>query len=196
MPAGRPLQFDPDVVLEAAMQTFWSRGFEATALPDLLAATGLSRSSLYQAFGSKQALFERCLQRYRDELAESMRVRLAAAPSAFAFLRSVLESIADETASDARRRGCLVMNTAREFNCRNRAVSRLIAESTALMAGIFASAIAQAQAEGDIATARDPEALALFLLCNVSGLRTLVQARLPRTQIQATTSQILQALRA
>jgi len=196
MPAGRPLQFDPDVALEAAIQTFWSRGYEATALPDLLAATGLSRSSLYQAFGSKQALFERCLQRYRDDLADTMRARLTAAPSTFAFLRSVLESIADETASDARRRGCLVMNTAREFNCRNRAVSRLVAGSAARMTEIFAGAITQAQAEGEIPAARDPQALALFFLCNVSGLRNLVQARMPRTQIRATTTQILQALRA
>jgi len=196
MPAGRPLQFDPDVAIEAAMQTFWSRGFEATALPDLLAATGLSRSSLYQTFGSKQALFERCLRRYRDHLADTMQARLAAAPSAFAFLRSVLESIADETASDARRRGCLIMNTAREFNCRNREVSRLVAESATRMTALFAGAITQAQREGEIPVARDAQTLALFFLCNVSGLRNLVQARLPRTHIRATTAQILQALRA
>ena len=195
MSAGRPLQFDPDVALEAAMQTFWSRGFEAMALPDLLAATGLSRSSLDQTFGSKQALFERCLRRYRDELAETMRVRLAAAPSAFALLRSVLEGIADETASDARRRGCLVMNTAREFNRRNQVVTRLLAEATARTTGIFAGAIKQAQAEGEISVTRDPQALALFFLCTVSGLRNLVPARMPRAQIRATTSQILQALR-
>lgn len=178
------------------MQTFWSRGYEATALPDLLAATGLSRSSLYQTFGSKQALFERCLRRYREDLVDRMHANLAAAPSAFAFLRGVIEGIADETASDSRRRGCLMMNTAREFNCRNRAVSKLVAESTTRMAGFFADAVARAQAEGDIAPARDPQAVALLFLCNVSGLRNLVQARMPRDQIRTTAKQILEALRA
>ncbi|MEX2481401.1 MAG: TetR family transcriptional regulator [Gammaproteobacteria bacterium] len=196
MPAGRPLQFDPDVALEAAMQTFWSRGYEATALPDLLAATGLSRSSLYQTFGSKQALFERCLRRYREDLVGRMRADLAAAPAAFAFLRGVVEGIVDETASDTRRRGCLMMNTAREFNCRNRAVSKLVAESTTRMAGFFAEVVTQAQAAGDIPAARDPQAVALLFLCNVSGLRNLVQARMPRAQVRTTAKQILETLRA
>jgi TetR/AcrR family transcriptional regulator, transcriptional repressor for nem operon len=195
MPAGRPLQFDPEVALEAAMQTFWSRGYEATALPDLLAATGLSRSSLYQAFGSKQALFERCLRRYREKIAGSMQAALAIAPSAIDFLRDVLEGIADETAGNARRRGCLIMNTAREFNCRDRAVNKLLAESATRMTAFFAGAIRQAQAEGDISPTRDPEALALFFLCSVSGLRNLVQARLPRDQIRAAATQVLTALR-
>ncbi|MEM8645620.1 MAG: helix-turn-helix domain-containing protein, partial [Pseudomonadota bacterium] len=59
-------QFNEDEALEAAMRAFWQRGYEATSLSDLEAATGLNKSSLYNAFESKEALFVRCLERYSE----------------------------------------------------------------------------------------------------------------------------------
>lgn len=64
----RPRDFDEETVVTEAMMTFWNRGYEATSVEDLTGATGLSRSSLYHAFHSKRALFERALQRYMDGL--------------------------------------------------------------------------------------------------------------------------------
>src|ERR1700749_457432 len=61
---GRPREYDTEAAVERAMQVFWSRGYHATALPDLLRATKLSRGSLYAAFGDKHALFLRALDRY------------------------------------------------------------------------------------------------------------------------------------
>src|ERR1700750_1131519 len=60
-PRGRPRSFDVDAAVERAMQAFWSRGYHATALPDLLRATKLSRGSLYAAFGDKHSLFLRSI---------------------------------------------------------------------------------------------------------------------------------------
>ena len=196
MPAGRPLQFDPDTALDAAMRTFWSRGYEATALPDLLAATGLSRSSLYQCFGSKRHLFELCLERYREQLAGSMLEALEASPSALAFLRGVLDGIVGETDAEARRRGCLIMNTAREFDCRGRIVAKLVRDTTKQMAGIFETAIRRGQQEGDIASGRDPQVLAGFFLSNVSGIRNMIQASMSRALVSGVAEQTLRALQA
>lgn len=196
MPAGRPIQYDPDAVLDAAMQTFWSRGYEATALPDLLAATGLSRSSLYQVFGSKQGLFETCLDHYAETLAQDMAQALEAAPSGLGFLAAVLDGFVEERGTEARRRGCLVLNSAREFSCREPSIAKRVNAATQRMLGIFAKAIRRAQAEGDIPTRADPEALAAFFLCSVSGLRNMLQTRMDRDLLRATTAQVLAALRA
>ncbi|MFX5555055.1 helix-turn-helix domain-containing protein, partial [Acinetobacter baumannii] len=67
IPRGRPREFDIDLAIERAMQVFWSSGYHGTSLPDLLAATRLSRGSLYAAFGDKHGLFLRALDRYLDE---------------------------------------------------------------------------------------------------------------------------------
>ena len=64
----RPRSFDTATAVRAARQVFWTRVSEATSLPDLEAATGLRRSSLYQAFGSKRGLFDAAVASYLDEV--------------------------------------------------------------------------------------------------------------------------------
>lgn len=85
---GRPRQYDPDAALEAALHRFWARGFTATSLDDLAAATGMNRPSLYAAFGDKEALYRRALARFaagvRAEVAHALAApRLADALAAF-----------------------------------------------------------------------------------------------------------------
>ncbi len=69
MPAGRKRSFDSEAALDAAMNVFWAKGFEATTYGDLVAATGVNPPSLYAAFGDKQAFFEAAVQRYVDSKA-------------------------------------------------------------------------------------------------------------------------------
>ena len=196
MPRGRPTQFDQDAVIDAATQTFWSRGFEATALPDLLSSTGLSRSTLYQVFGSKQGLFESCLKHYAERLASDMQHTLDTAPSGIAFLESVLHGFIEESAPEGRRRGCLVLNSAREFSCRDPRIAKLVSASAQRMMRIFEAAIRRAQSEGEIAAKADSRALAAFFLSSVSGLRNMLQTRMERALLRATAAHIMSALRA
>src|SRR6516225_7080490 len=76
LPRGRPRSFDTKAAVERAMGAFWSRGYHAAALPDLLRATKLSRGSLYAAFGDKHALFLRALDRYIADALARMDVEL------------------------------------------------------------------------------------------------------------------------
>lgn len=63
---GRPRAFDPDAVLEKVLKMFWKHGFAATSLDDIALATGVSRPSLAAAFGDKQALYIKAMERYQD----------------------------------------------------------------------------------------------------------------------------------
>ena len=67
---GRPIGFDKDAALEAAMLLFWKRGFEGTSMADLTQAMGLNPSSIYAAFGDKHALFSLAVKRYMDGRAQ------------------------------------------------------------------------------------------------------------------------------
>ena len=85
----RTREFDTDQVLDAAMQTFWRHGYEATSLADLMDATGLQKGSIYKACGDKHSLFVATLQRYLDGMYEDFTGLLAEKPPAEALrLRS------------------------------------------------------------------------------------------------------------
>lgn len=116
---GRPQTFERDQVVRAARGVFWERGFEGASVPDLESATGLSRSSIYNAFGSKRGLFDAAVESYLDEV---VRPRLAAlgaadvAPGALLgyldSLRAAFTSPAVRRAGGAVREGCLLLNSA------------------------------------------------------------------------------------
>ena len=65
-PRGRPRSFDVERALDQALKVFWSKGYEGASLPDLTEAMGINRPSLYAAFGNKESLFRRVMDRYAD----------------------------------------------------------------------------------------------------------------------------------
>src|SRR5690348_5749857 len=87
---GRTKEFDRDQVLRKAMTVFWKKGYEATSIPDLLEAMGLSRSSLYETFQDKQSLYYEAIQHYK-KLSQRKRDVLIAAPTAIEGIRQYFE---------------------------------------------------------------------------------------------------------
>lgn len=176
------------------MGVFWSKGYESTSLQDLLRATGLSKSSLYQAFGSKHELFSRCLAHYRETFAAGMAARLEGAESGWAFLREVLMSVAAEAGQRSPRRGCLLMNTATEFAGRDPQLAREVTLGTQRMLDLFEAAIVRAQRESAIPADADVRALAQFFITTISGMRAMAKAGASRRQLEATVGIALRAM--
>lgn len=110
LPAGRPLAFDPEVALEAAMNLFWNRGYHDVGLSDLETQTGLNRSSLYNSFGSKDVLFAKALNRYTEHLANKMFAALESGSGGMADIESFLKHLAKHLKTQAGR-GCFMVNT-------------------------------------------------------------------------------------
>ena len=181
--AGRPREFDADGSRDIAMQLFWSQGYDATSLSDLLTAMGLSKSSFYQTFESKLSLFELCLERYREILVGAMSEGLANAPSAMAFINFALVDVANDTNDPLGRRGCLLMNTAAEFAQRDPGIARCVEAGIQATRDVFLEAITVAQAAGDIDSNARTEVLADYLVTIVSGLKTQVKAGASRDQV-------------
>src|SRR6184192_4029292 len=122
---GRPRAFDPDVALDRAMHVFWARGYEGAALSDLTRAMRINRPSLYAAFGNKEQLFRKVLDRYMDGPVAYFGKALAA-PKA----RNVIEQIflgAAKMADDPRiPAGCLMVQGA--LACGDTSVRKEVAE--------------------------------------------------------------------
>jgi AcrR family transcriptional regulator len=103
----RPREFDEDVVLEQALHVFWDKGYDSTSLADLQEATGLTKSSLYKAFDSKEGLFRRVVERYhRDHL--GFRVHALAQPTPKAIVEALLDGIVELHTGKNTPSGCLV----------------------------------------------------------------------------------------
>src|SRR3974390_826389 len=115
LPRGRPRSCDGEAAVERAMGVFWSRAYHATALPDLLRATKLSRGSLYAAFGDKHSLFLHALDRYIANGLSRMDIELAPGREPIDGLRTYLASYVQRTSGANGRRGCLLVATAMEL---------------------------------------------------------------------------------
>lgn len=106
MKRGRPRTFDIDDAIEKAMRLFWMKGYQGTTIPDLTAALGINRPSLYAAFGDKESLFKLALDRYRKDPASYLN-RALAMPTAFETFQSLLHGVVDLLTDRNNPGGCL-----------------------------------------------------------------------------------------
>lgn len=194
MSIGRPLEFDPNMALESAMHVFWRQGYEASSLQDLISAMGLSKSSFYQAFESKQTLFKRCIKFYRQGLIDELQSKLSKTVSGKAFIQTLFRDVAKETTGTDGRRGCLLMNTASEFAQTDPEIAELVSSSINNLTQVFELAIEQGQQQGDIPVDKNRHELANYLVSSMSGLKNMVKAGANTKSIKQTADIVLSAL--
>jgi len=110
----RPREFDEGVVLDAAVQCFWARGYEATSVKDLIERTGLTAASLYNTYGDKRAMFRIALDHYIEKSIGARIRRCETLPPRDA-IRSFFDDILRRSVTDRQRKGCMVVNSALEL---------------------------------------------------------------------------------
>src|SRR6202163_786483 len=110
----RPRSFDPDEALDLARDVFWQKGFQSTSLDNITTATGLAKPSLYAAFGDKNALFLKVLDRYHQRIVANAERVLKEGPSARDAVERCLTGFVPCCSGVKGSRGCLSVNTAVE----------------------------------------------------------------------------------
>lgn len=169
MASGRPREFDVDGALEAALHVFWRRGYEGASMNDLTAAMGVTRPSLYAAFGNKEDLFRKAMDLYA-----SRRWGFAAAAmnetSSRAAVERLLRGFAGLDGDDARPKGCLMVQSALVCSEESSAIREELARRRADGEQRLALRLAAWQAEGDLPEDADPSALARFVAALANGV--------------------------
>lgn len=191
----RPLEFDKNAVLEKAMEVFWEKGFEAASLQDLIEAMDLSKSSFYQAFKSKHDLYAVALNHYTDCMIADLSGRLESSPSGLKFIENTFLEIAESAPLKASQRGCFLMNTASEFSQNNVEIADLTRNGLKKIEAVFARAVKKAQADGEVSLSKNAETLADFLICNMSGLKTMVKAGIKPDTLRPIVNTIVASLK-
>ncbi|UPL21402.1 TetR/AcrR family transcriptional regulator [Alcaligenes faecalis] len=168
----RTKEFEPDDIADAAMKVFWLRGYAATSIQDLVDGTGLSRSSLYSTFESKQGLYQQALRRY--EAVTTANVTLLSGPgSPKVLIRELLTRIMENELGDAQQRGCLIANATLELAGHDEAVADLVAHNFRRLHKALEALIQRGQQSGDVAASKNPCALARFFVNTMQGMRVL-----------------------
>jgi AcrR family transcriptional regulator len=191
----RPREFDDTAAVEAAMDTFWTKGYEATSTADLCARTGLGRGSLYNAFGSKRALYEAAVRRY-TELGHAEQLDILRGPgSPTDRLRALLTWVIDTDLSAPQRRGCLAINASVEAAGRSEQIAATTRRHFDRLEQALREVIEEGQRLGEFAADRDATRMARTLQSTYYGLRVLGSVATDRAALSDVAEGALAALR-
>jgi TetR/AcrR family transcriptional repressor of nem operon len=164
----RTREYDRDDVLDKAVDLFWQQGYKASSVADIVQATGLNTASMYKEFGDKDGLFGEALEHYRRHIM-SQRTQILIDQPNLAGVEAFLENVINGAAS-GKYKGCLMMNHLAQQHSISRRAARQIGKFCGAMESLLATALENAQMDGDVPADKDATALASFIMCSVHGL--------------------------
>lgn len=177
----RTREFDEGQVLEAAMQLFWEKGYEATSLSDLTSRMGIQRPSIYSTFGDKKELFEAALRRYTTSRASDIRSRLQKYPSVKEAFSIFFADIITEEYEEDLSKGCFCINTMVELAPHDEKFEVLTREHQMYLAVIFQETIERGIQTGELDANTDAKSLAQALIVALIGLTVMMKSRPQRS---------------
>ncbi|SOD63977.1 transcriptional regulator, TetR family [Streptomyces zhaozhouensis] len=182
-PIGRPRGFDTEEALERAMLTFWERGYDGVSLSDLARAMGITKTSLYAAFGNKEDLFRQAVERYAESRAShGLRAReepTAREVAAVYLAASVLAATRDDCPT-----GCLGVRASLVANHLGPRAAEALAAWGDRNRADFRDRFQRAVDEGDLPAGTDPDALAHYLLTVANGIAVQAAAGATREELR------------
>jgi TetR/AcrR family transcriptional repressor of nem operon len=173
----RPRAFDEAEALDAAIQCFWSRGYEATSVRDLTEAMGIAGPSLYNTFGDKRALYRQALDHYVERgFCDRVR-RFESQLAPLAAIGAFFDEIIELSLADDQRKGCLIVNSALELAPHDPEFQAALTVVLCDMEAFFHRCVKAGQRTGAISAALPTDDLARMLLGLLMGLRVLARSR-------------------
>ena len=191
----RPPEYDRDEVLSQAMAVFWEQGYGKTSVGDLVEATGLQPGSLYAAFGNKKGLFLEVIDLYNKDFLDSIRNLRESETPAIEKIDALLRQIAADQADGNDERGCLTVNALLELSQHDSEIAARLRSYNRRLCKSFAALIVDGQRDGDIASGRDSDALAMFLMNNIWGMRVMCKSKPDRNALSGIVEGVMVALR-
>ncbi|MFD2207612.1 TetR/AcrR family transcriptional regulator [Kiloniella antarctica] len=190
---GRNLGFDEKEVLSKITNTFRQKGYEGTSIKDLVKATGLTSGSLYNSYGGKDALFRAALAHYNNNVVRHrISIYLDKTDNPLQGIKNLFHSLLNEP--DGLSNGCLLTNTAVEFNNRLRHVSQDLDTGFSLLESGFRRQIEKCTTTGQIPKHSAPQQTATRLLLLYQGILVFVRAELRIKEIEQTLDQEIETI--
>jgi TetR/AcrR family transcriptional regulator, transcriptional repressor for nem operon len=180
----RPREFEEQEVLDAAIQCFWTRGYEATSVRDLADKMGIAGASLYNAFGDKRSLFQKALDCYAEQSLRDRVKRLEGLMPPRQAIGAFFAEIIERSLSDPHHKGCMLVNSALEVAPHDPEFERIVAGILLEVEAFFRRSVEAGQKDGTIAALQSADDLARLLLGVLLGIRVLARVRPERDLLQ------------
>ncbi|OMD35095.1 TetR/AcrR family transcriptional regulator [Paenibacillus odorifer] len=191
----RPREFDEEKALDAAMQVFWEKGFEATSLSDLTSRMGIQRPSIYSTFGDKKGLFEAALRKYTSSHAAYIRNKLQNSSSVKEAFRAFFENMVEKEYGQNPNWGCFCINSMVELSPHDEKFEVLTREHQMYLSVIFQETIDRGLRSGELDPAINAKSLAQALVISLIGLTVIMKSRPERSFVDNSVKEILTLLR-
>ncbi len=191
---GRPASFDRDELLLRVMQLFWDRGYAALSLNEIAQATGLTRASLYNAFGGKEQLFLEAMRTYAAQSPDAVLADIRPGDPVGPVLFSMFDQASQQRAADPAHRGCMAINCISELGSQEDRVGRAMARMYEDWRGLLRKLVRQAVRQRELPASADVETTADLLLTVISGFSVFTKTGASERQLRTMTFQFLRQL--
>jgi TetR/AcrR family transcriptional repressor of nem operon len=188
----RPRSFDPDEALDLARDVFWQKGFQGTSLDDITAATGLNKPSLYAAFGDKNALFLKVLDRYHARIVANADRILKEGASAREAIQRWLTSFVPFCSGLKGSRGCLSVNTAADGASDQSEVRKRIERFNRKLEQLLSNRLRADRAQFSVTF--DPDVAAHAIMAIYMGLMVMAKDAPDAASVRGTVNQAMKLL--
>jgi AcrR family transcriptional regulator len=180
---GRPREFCVDGALAAALRVFWSKGYEGASMTDLTEAMGITRPSLYAAFGNKESLFRKALDLYEREKLDYVGVALAK-PTARGVAETMMRGALENQTSSCEPRGCLGVITSVACGQEAESIRLEVLERGQVAKRALIDRLERAKTEGDLPAHVDVEGLTGYLYAILQGMAVQAGAGATREDLE------------
>jgi len=176
---GRPREFCVDHALAEALRVFWSKGYEGASLTDLTEAMGITRPSLYAAFGNKESLFRKALDLYEREKMAYVGQALVE-PTARKVAETMLRGAVQNVTGNDEPHGCMRVIASVACGPAAQSIHAEVAKRSLIVKQAMVDRFARAKAEGDVPAHIDVEGLTRVLIAFLQGIS--IQANMEATR--------------
>lgn len=185
--------FDKDEIISKVTELFWEKGYNATSMQDLVDATGLNRSSIYNTFGDKYHLFIEALRHYQTYQNDLLSSATQAAKSPKEAIEMLFNATWEHLNED-HNKGCFLSNCATEMSNADPQIKGFLSDNKCTVVSIFRQLIEKAQEAGEVDSSKDAEILAHYLFSSLQGLRVTSMIDANKKHIKGIAEQVLSVL--
>lgn len=176
--------FDTDEALDRAIGVFWAKGYEVTSMSDLIEATGINKGSLYNAFGSKKALFVQAFIQYDREQRQAALRSLSKKDDPVVAIETLFDDLVEQSVQDEDKKGCLLVNTAVNLPHHDAEIEVAVKNGLTDYEIFFKDQLTLAKSRDEVRGSLDVNRTAKGLLTLVVGLRVLARGVFGRSDLE------------